>query len=197
MNRSKVKTGVYVCHCGTNIAATVDVAAVAEFARGLEGVAIARDYTYMCSDPGQDLIKQDIAEFGLNRVVVASCTPLMHEATFRRACTEGGLNPFFFQMANIREHCSWVVSDRLLATEKARAMVAAAVERVHHHRPLLMRKVPMTEAALILGGGIAGMESALKLADSGKQVFLVEREPSIGGHMAQLYKTFPTLDCSA
>ncbi len=103
------RVGVYICHCGTNIAATVDVAAVAEFARGLEGVAIARDYTYMCSDPGQDLIKQDITEHGLNRVVVASCTPLMHEPTFRRACAEGGLNPFFFQMANIREHCSWVV----------------------------------------------------------------------------------------
>ncbi len=197
MNRSKIKTGVYVCHCGTNIAATVDVAAVAEFAKGLDGVAIARDYTYMCSDPGQDLIKQDIIEHGLNRVVVASCTPLMHEPTFRRACAEGGLNPFFFQMANIREHCSWVVNDRVQATNKASSMVAAAVERVHHHNSLDMREVPMTPATLVVGGGIAGMESALKLADSGKQVFLVEREPSIGGHMSQLYKTFPTLDCAA
>jgi heterodisulfide reductase subunit A len=197
MNLSKIKTGVYVCHCGTNIAATVDVAAVAEFARGLEGVVLARDYTYMCSDPGQDLIKQDIREYGLNRVVVASCTPLMHEPTFRRACAEGGMNPFFFQMANIREHCSWVVSDRTQATDKARALVAAAVERVHLHHALDMRQVKMTPATLVVGGGIAGIEAALKLANADKQVYLVERESSIGGHMAQLYKTFPTLDCAA
>jgi heterodisulfide reductase subunit A len=197
MNLSKIKTGVYICHCGTNIAATVDVAAVADFARTLEGVVLARDYTYMCSDPGQDLIKQDIADLGLNRVVVASCTPLMHEPTFRRACAEGGLNPFYFQMANIREHCSWVVSDRAQATNKAKALVAAAVERVHLHRSLDMRKVQMTPAALVVGGGIAGIEAALKLANSDKQVYLVERESSIGGHMAQLYKTFPTLDCAA
>jgi heterodisulfide reductase subunit A len=197
MNLTKVKTGVYVCHCGTNIAATVDVAAVTQYARSLEGVVISRDYTYMCSDPGQDLIKKDIQEYGLNRVVVASCTPLMHETTFRRACAEAGLNPFFFQMANIREHCSWVVNDRQQATEKACALVAAAVRRVHHHRPLDMRQVQMAPAALIVGGGIAGIEAALKLADAGKQVYMVERETSIGGHMAQLYKTFPTLDCSA
>lgn len=197
MNLSKIKIGVYVCHCGTNIAGTVDVAAVAEFARGLEGVVLARDYTYMCSDPGQDLIKQDITEHGLNRVVVASCTPLMHEPTFRRACAEGGLNPFFFQMANIREHCSWVVSDRGQATTKARALVAAAVERVRLHHPLDMRQVQMTPATLVVGGGIAGIEAALKLANADKQVYLVERESSIGGHMAQLYKTFPTLDCAA
>jgi heterodisulfide reductase subunit A len=197
MNLAKVKTGVYVCHCGTNIAATVDVAAVTQYARSLEGVVISRDYTYMCSDPGQDLIKKDIQEYGLNRVVVASCTPLMHETTFRRACAEAGLNPFFFQMANIREHCSWVVNDREQATEKACALVAAAVRRVHHHRPLDMRQVQMAPAALIVGGGIAGIEAALKLADAGKQVYMVERETSIGGHMAQLYKTFPTLDCSA
>lgn len=197
MNLSKIKTGVYVCHCGTNIAATVDVAAVAEFARGLEGVVLARDYTYMCSDPGQDLIKQDIAEHGLNRVVVASCTPLMHEPTFRRACAEGGLNPFFFQMVNIREHCSWVVSDRAQATTKAMALVAAAVGRVRLHHSLDMRQVQMTPATLVVGGGIAGIEAALKLANADKQVYLVERESSIGGHMAQLYKTFPTLDCAA
>jgi heterodisulfide reductase subunit A len=197
MNLSKIKTGVYICHCGTNIAATVDVAAVAEYARGLEGVVLARDYTYMCSNPGQDLIKQDIADHGLNRVVVASCTPLMHEPTFRRACAEGGLNPFFFQMANIREHCSWVISDRAQATDKARSLVAAAVERVHLHHPLDMRKVQMTPATLVVGGGIAGIEAALKLANADKQVYLVERESSIGGHMAQLYKTFPTLDCAA
>jgi len=197
MNLSKIKTGVYVCHCGTNIAATVDVEAVAEYAGGLEGVAIARDYAYMCSDPGQDLIKQDIKELGLNRIVVASCSPLMHEPTFRRACQEGGLNPFFFQMANIREHCSWVIEDRQEATNKAKSMVAAATRRVRHHAPLILREVKMTPAALVLGGGIAGMEAALRLADAGKHVYLVEREPSIGGHMAQLYKTFPTLDCAA
>ena len=197
MNFSKIKTGVYVCHCGTNIAATVDVESVTEFARGLEGVVLARNYTYMCSDPGQDLIKQDIQEHGLNRVVVASCSPLMHEPTFRRACAEGGLNPFFVQMANIREHCSWVVDDRQKATIKAEGLVAAAIQRVHYHQALDMRQVQMTPAALVVGGGIAGIEAALRLADAGKQVYLVERETSIGGHMAQLYKTFPTIDCSA
>jgi heterodisulfide reductase subunit A2 len=197
MNLSKIRTGVYVCRCGTNIAATVDVEAVANYARGLEGVVLARDYTYMCSDPGQDLIVDDIREHGLNRVVVASCTPLMHEATFRRACAQGGLNPFFFQMANIREQCAWVVNDPGQATLKARGLVAAAVRRVHFHQPLEMRQVEMTPAALVVGGGIAGIEAALRLADAGKHVTLVERESSIGGHMAQLYKTFPTLDCSA
>jgi heterodisulfide reductase subunit A len=197
MNLSKIRTGVYVCHCGTNIAATVDVVALADFARGLENVVVARDYTYMCSDPGQNLIKQDITNLGLNRVVVAACSPLMHEPTFRRACDEGGLNPFFFQMANIREHCSWVVLDREQATAKARSLVSAAVQRVHYHNPLDMRAVRMTPATLVVGGGIAGIEAALKLAEAGKQVYLVERESSIGGHMAQLYKTFPTLDCAA
>jgi heterodisulfide reductase subunit A len=151
----------------------------------------------MCSDPGQDLIKQDIKEHGLNRVVVASCSPLMHEPTFRRTCAEAGLNPFFFQMANIREHCSWVIDDKLLATNKAKSLVTAAVRRVRYHLPLTMREVQMIPAALIVGGGIAGMEAALRLADADKHVYLVEREPSIGGHMAQLYKTFPTLDCAA
>jgi heterodisulfide reductase subunit A2 len=197
MNLSKVRAGVYVCHCGTNIAATVDVAAVAQYATELDGVVIAKDYAYMCSDPGQDLIKKDILEHGLNRVVVASCSPLMHEPTFRRACEEASLNPFFFQMANIREHCSWVIDDRHQATAKAKNLVAAAVRRVHHHVPLEMRQVAMKQSALVVGGGIAGIEAALRLADAGKQVYLVEREPSIGGHMAQLYKTFPTLDCAA
>jgi heterodisulfide reductase subunit A len=197
MNLSKVKIGVYVCHCGTNIAASVDVAALVAFAGSLEGVAVARDYAYMCSDPGQDLIKQDIAGQGLNRVVVASCSPLMHEPTFRRACEQGGLNPFFFQMANIREQCAWTVDDRSQATAKAEALLAAAVRRVADHRPLEMRRVEMAPAALVVGGGIAGIEAALKLADAGRQVYLVEREASIGGHMAGLYKTFPTLDCAA
>jgi heterodisulfide reductase subunit A2 len=197
MNLSKARTGVYICHCGTNIAAKVDVAAVADYARGLDNVVLARDYAYMCSDPGQDLIKQDIQEYGLNRVVVASCSPLMHEPTFRRACETAGLNPFYFQMANIREQCSWVIDNTARATAKAKSMVEAAVRRVTYHQPLAMRQVEMNPSALVVGGGIAGIEAALRLADAGKQVYLVERESSIGGHMAQLYKTFPTLDCSA
>ena len=197
MNRTKPKVGVYVCHCGTNIAANVNVEAVAAYAQELDGVVIARDYCYMCSDPGQDLIKADIQEYALNRVVVASCSPLMHEPTFRKACEEGGLNPFFMQMANIREQCSWVIADPEQATEKAKGMVAAALQRVRQHQPLQMRNVTMNPSVLVVGAGIAGIEAALKLADSGKQVYLVEREPSIGGHMAQLYKTFPTLDCAA
>jgi heterodisulfide reductase subunit A len=197
MNFSKIRTGVYICHCGTNIAAMVDVPAVVGFTCSLDGVVLARDYTYMCSDPGQDLIKQDIQEQHLNRVVVAACTPLMHEPTFRRACKEGGLNPFFFQMANIREHCAWVVTDKKQATAKAKALLAAAISRVRYHNPLEMRTVEMTPATLVVGGGIAGIEASLRLADAGKHVYLVEREPSIGGHMAQLYKTFPTLDCAA
>ena len=197
MNRTRIKTGVYICHCGTNIAGIVDVAGVAGYAEKMENVVVSRDYEYMCSDPGQDILKQDIEEYGLNRVVVASCSPLMHENTFRKACSEAGLNPFFFQMANIREHCSWVIDDRQKATEKAKSLVSAAVQRVHYHNPLNMRQVDMNPSALIVGGGIAGIEAALKLADAGKQVYLVERESSIGGHMAQLYKTFPTLDCAA
>jgi heterodisulfide reductase subunit A len=197
MNLSKIRTGVYVCHCGTNIAPKVNVEAVVTFAQRLDGVVLARDYTYMCSDPGQALIKDDIQHEGLNRVVVASCSPLMHELTFRRACSEGGLNPFFFQMANIREHCAWVVEDSQQATAKAKSLISAAVRRVRYHRSLDMRMVDMAQSTLIVGGGIAGIEAALRLADAGKQVFLVEREASIGGHMAQLYKTFPTLDCAA
>jgi heterodisulfide reductase subunit A len=191
------KIGVYVCHCGTNIAGTVDVEEVTNFASTLDRVAVAKHYAYMCSDPGQDLIKEDIKEEGLSRVVVASCSPLMHEHTFRRACDEAGLNPFFFQMANIREQCSWVTEDPAKATQKAKGIVAAAVKRVLYHEPLEVKEVPVNPAALVVGGGIAGIEAALKIADSGRKVYLVEREPSIGGHMAQLYKTFPTLDCSA
>jgi len=197
MNRTKIRTGVYICRCGTNIAATVDVADVADYASRLSEVALAHEYTYMCSDPGQDLIKQDIREHNLNRVVVASCSPLMHEVTFRNACKEGGLNPFYLQMTNIREHCSWVINDRQLATAKAKSLVEAAVRRVHYHQPLELREVAMKPASLVVGAGIAGIEAALRLADAGKQVYLLEREPSIGGHMAQLYKTFPTLDCAA
>jgi heterodisulfide reductase subunit A len=195
--RDNARVGVYVFQCGTNIAATVDVKAVAEYARTLNNVVIVRDYAYMCSDPGQSLIKDDIRREGLDRVVVASCSPLMHEATFRRACAEAGLNPYLFQMTNIREHCSWVTDDIPAATDKARALVAAAVYRVLYQEPLEMRSVTLKQSALVVGGGIAGIEAALRLADAGKHVYLVERQPSIGGHMSQLYKTFPTLDCAA
>ena len=191
------RIGVYVCHCGTNIADKVDVEAVVEYAAGLPGVVVGRHYEYMCSDPGQDLIKQDIKELGLNRVVVASCTPLMHESTFRRACENAGLNPFYFQMANIREQVSWVTEDPDEATDRAKRAVTAAVYRAAYHEALEVKEVPVQPAALVVGGGIAGIEAAMRIADAGKKVFLVEREPSIGGYMAQLHKTFPTLDCAA
>jgi len=191
------KIGVYICHCGSNIAGTVDVGAVTDFARGLPSVAVARDYKYMCSDPGQELIRQDINQLGLNRVVVASCSPQMHEPTFRRVCESAGLNKYLFQMANIREHCSWVTEDRAAATEKAKALVSAAVRRIYYQEPLETKEVPVNPNTLVVGGGIAGIQAALEIAASGHKIYLVEREPSIGGHMIQLDKTFPTLDCSA
>jgi heterodisulfide reductase subunit A len=191
------KIGVYICHCGLNIASTVDVQKITEFAQGLEGVVIARNYPYMCSDPGQELIKKDIKEYGLTNVVVASCSPTMHGPTFQRVCEEAGLNPYMLQMVNIREHVSWVTDDVEKATEKAKLLVAAAVNRVKFHESLEKIHVPLIQSALIVGGGITGIETALKLANSGKRVYLVEREPSIGGRMAQLEKTFPTLDCAS
>ena len=193
----EMKIGVYICHCGANIASTVDVEKVTNFAKGLPSVTIARDYKFVCSDPGQELIKNDIKELGLNRVVVASCSPRLHEQTFRRTLASASLNPYLFEMANIREHCSWVHEDSEKATEKARALVNAAVRRVLHHVPLETKEVPVNPNTLVVGGGIAGIQAALEIADSGHKVYLVEREPSIGGHMAQLDKTFPTLDCSA
>ncbi len=191
------RIGVYVCHCGSNIAGTVDVTEVAGFAGNLDSVAVARDYKFMCSEPGQNMIKEDIKALGLNRVVVASCSPMLHEPTFRRVCQEAGVNPYLFQMASIREQCSWVTEDHAEATEKAKALVSAAVRRVYYHQPLERREVPINSNTLVVGGGIAGIQAALKIADSGHKVYLVERTPSIGGHMAQLDKTFPTLDCSA
>jgi heterodisulfide reductase subunit A len=190
------KIGVYICECGINIAATVEVAEVVEMAAALPGVAVARQYKYTCSEPGQKMIQEDIRNLGLNRVVVASCTPRMHEPTFQRLLAENGLNPYFFEMANIREHVSWVVDDPETATEKAKRLVRAAVARVAYHAPLEPRKEPVTKAALVVGGGIAGIQAALSIAEAGYPVYLVEREPTIGGHMAQLDKTFPTLDCS-
>lgn len=190
------RIGVYVCECGVNIAATVDVEAVAEMAADLPDVIVARQHKYMCSEPGQETIQEDIRRSNLNRVVVASCTPRMHEPTFQRALAGAGLNPYFFEMANIREHASWVIHDREAATEKAKRLTRAAVARVAYHNPLEPREEPVAEAALVVGGGIAGIQAALSIAESGYPVYLVEREPSIGGRMAQLDKTFPTLDCS-
>jgi heterodisulfide reductase subunit A len=194
----KTKTpriGVFVCECGINIAATVDVEEVAEFAGELPGVVIARQSKYTCSEVEQRGIQEDIKKFGLERVVVASCTPRMHETTFQRLLSEVGLNPYFFEMANIREHVAWITEDPDAATDKAKRLVRSAVQRVAHHVALEPRKEPVTRAALVVGGGIAGIQAALSIAESGYQVYLVEREPTIGGKMAQLDKTFPTLDC--
>lgn len=191
------KVGVYICHCGTNIAKTVDVDEVATWSGEQDNVEVAREYKFMCSSLGQDLIEEDIKEKGLTRIVVASCSPHMHEKTFRTACERGGLNPFLFEMANIREHDSWTTDDKQAATQKAKALTKAAIDRVIHHQPLELMPVDINPNTLVVGGGIAGITSALELAEAGYHVYLVEREPSIGGHMAQLDKTFPTLDCSA
>jgi heterodisulfide reductase subunit A2 len=191
------KIGVYVCHCGSNIAGKIDVKEVAEAAGGLENVEVAREYQFMCSTLGQELIQADIKEKGLTRVVVAACSPHLHEKTFRKAVSEAGLNPYLMQMTNIREHVSWVTSKGQAATDKAKAMISGAVRRVVHQEPLTPRSVPVNPATLVVGGGIAGIQAALEIADGGNHVYLVEREPSIGGHMAQFDKTFPTLDCSA
>ena len=191
------KIGVYICHCGANIAGNVDVAKVTEYATSLPQVVVARDYKFICSDPGQDIIKKDIKEKGLDRVVVASCSPRLHEVTFRRVVSAAGLNPYLFEMANIREQCAWVHTDKEKATEKAKALVNAAVRRVILHEPLEKKEVAVNPCTLIVGAGIAGIQAALEIADAGSKVYLVEREPSIGGNMARLDKTFPTLDCSA
>lgn len=194
------KIGVYVCHCGTNIAGIVDVENVSKWA-GDElkdrGVIVSRDYKFMCSSLGQELIQKDIAEHGLTRVVVAACSPHLHEATFRTACKNGGLNPYLCELVSIREQCSWVHTDKGAATDKSKAIISGGVERVIWHEPLEPLHVPIHPATLVVGGGVAGIQAALEIADSGSHVYLVEREPSIGGHMAQLDKTFPTLDCSA
>ena len=191
------RVGVYICHCGTNIAGTVDVEAVSKWAGEQPNVVCSRDYKFMCSSLGQELIETDIKEAGLTRVVVAACSPHMHEKTFRAATSRSGLNPYLFEMANIREHDSWATTDKDMATQKAKALVNAAIHRVVQHHPLEPIPVEINSNTLIVGGGIAGITAALELAEAGNHVYLVEREPSIGGHMAQLDKTFPTLDCSA
>jgi heterodisulfide reductase subunit A len=190
------RVGVFICHCGENIARTVDCAAVAEAATRLPGVRMATDYKYMCSDPGQNLIREAIRQHKLDGVIVAACSPAMHEPTFRRATAGEGLNPFRCEMVNIREHCSWVHEDRDAATTKSMDLVRMMVEKVKRNEDLFPIKVPITRRALVVGGGIAGIQAALDLANSGIPVVMVEREPSIGGHMSQLSETFPTLDCS-
>lgn len=194
------RIGVYVCHCGSNIAGTIDVEAVAQWAAEHlqhRGVVIARDYKFMCSSLGQELIAKDIQELGLTRVVVAACSPHLHEQTFRVACQRAGLNPYLCELVSIREQASWVHTDKQAATEKAKAIISGGVERVVYNQPLEPLRVPIHPATLVVGGGIAGIQAALEIADAGFHVYLVEREPSIGGHMAQLDKTFPTMDCAA
>ncbi len=192
----KAKIGVYICHCGGNISDTVDVAKVKEAVSKLEGVKVVEKYEYVCSDPGQEMIKKGIKDNGLNRIVVASCSPLMHLDTFRRAVESAGLNPYLLEMANIREQCSWIHGNKEEATAKAIDIIRNAVARARHLEPLTAKSIPVKKDTLVIGGGIAGITAAIELADKGYKVNLIERSPSIGGHMAQLSKTYPTLDCS-
>ncbi|MBN2556926.1 MAG: CoB--CoM heterodisulfide reductase iron-sulfur subunit A family protein [Anaerolineales bacterium] len=192
------RIGVYICHCGSNISDTVDVEEVARWAReNVDDVVIARDYKFMCSSLGQELIEEDIRKEGLTRVVVGACSPHLHEKTFRRACANAGLNPYYFQMASLREQIAWVTKDRERATKKAKSLISAAAGRVSLHAQLEPFTVPVNPSTLVVGGGIAGIQASLELANAGYHVYLVEREPSIGGHMSQFDKTFPTLDCAA
>ncbi|MGA2682498.1 MAG: CoB--CoM heterodisulfide reductase iron-sulfur subunit A family protein [Candidatus Bathyarchaeia archaeon] len=193
----KPRIGVYICHCGLNIAATVDAKAVAEFAKTLPDVVVSKDYKYTCSDPGQEMIKKDVKEQKLNRVIVAACSPRMHEPTYRKLMEQAGLNPYLFEMVNIREQSSWVhMKEPAKATQKAKELVSMAVARSRLLEPLEVKEVPALKSVLVIGGGIAGIQSALDLAEQDYKVCLVERQPTIGGHMAQLDKTFPTMDCS-
>lgn len=190
------KIGVFICHCGINISQTVDVKKLVEYAKGLKDVVISKDYKYMCSDVGANLIKDSIKKNKLNSIVIASCSPRMHEHTFRGVVEAGGVNAFNLEIANIREQCSWAHSDKTYATEKAKSLVRAAVAKARFLEPLEKTKIDVTPEALVIGGGIAGIQASLDLADQGHKVYLVEKSPSLGGRMAQLDKTFPTLDCS-
>lgn len=190
------RIGVFICHCGLNIAGTVDVKKVAKLLSNYSGVVCSTDYMYMCSDPGQDMIKKMVKEKKLDGVVVAACSPTMHETTFRNTIASVGLNPYKIEIANIREQCSWVHQDnKERATEKAVKIIKATVEKVKLNKPLAPLSVPITKRALVIGGGIAGIQASLDIADSGYEVILVEKNQSIGGHMLQLSETFPTLDC--
>ena len=191
------RIGVFVCHCGSNIAATVDVKKVAEMALLEQGVVHAEDYPYMCSEAGQSRIAAAVQEKKLTGIVVCSCSPRMHEATFRKAAERAGINPYMVEIANIREHCSWIHKNMDEATEKAVILMRAAVAKVHLNAPLQAGESRVTKRALVIGGGIAGIQTAIDIADAGYKVDIVEKTPSIGGRMSQLDKTFPTLDCSA
>ena len=193
----ELRVGVYICHCGSNIAGVINPQDVVEFAEGLPDVVRATDTLYACADSGQRLIKEDIEKYGLNRVVVSACSVRMHEPTFRAAVAEAGLNPFLMEMANIREQCTWAHGhDQQGALEKAKDLTAAAVAKTRFMTPLDMIEVPVTQKALVIGGGVAGISTSLDLAEQGIDTILVEKEPTIGGVMAQLNKTFPTMDCS-
>jgi heterodisulfide reductase subunit A len=193
---AKDRIGVYVCHCGTNIAGSVDCSAVAEYARGLKDVVVSRDYVYTCSEPGQMQIVEDIKEYNLTKVVVASCSPKMHEKTFRKTIQDAGLNPYVLEMVNLREQCSWVHKDKTEATKKAKDLVRGGVFRAARLEALYPKEMTMSKDVLVIGGGIAGISASLQLANSGYKVYLVEKQATIGGRMAQLSKTFPTLDCA-
>ncbi len=191
------RIGVCVCHCGLNIAQTVDCQRVAETASLLDDVTISKDIGYACSEPGQQQIKDDILEHGLDRVVVAACSPRLHEPTFRQMLQSAGINPYLLEMANLREQCSWVhMNEPDAATNKAEDLVKMAVSRIRLLQPLKEDTIPLTKRTLVIGGGVAGIQAALDLADNGYDVVLVEKKPAIGGVMAQLDKTFPTMDCS-
>jgi heterodisulfide reductase subunit A len=197
MTEALPRIGVFVCDCGSNIAGTVDTQAVTDYAQSLPGVVAAIRNKYTCAEPGQQEIKQAIVAHKLERVVVASCTPRMHEPTFRGCVWDVGMNPYLMDMANLREHCSWVHGhDPKAATEKAKDLVASAVARAARLQPQDEMVFPVTQAALVIGGGVAGIQAAMDLADAGHKVYLVEKQPSIGGIMAQLDKTYPTMDCS-
>ena len=190
-----LRIGVFVCECGVNIAATVDCDELTEFAKSLPGVAFSVKNKYTCSEPGQQEIKNAIGEHKLKRIVVAACTPRMHEPTFRQCVSEVGINPYLMEMANIREHCSWVHgADKKRSTEKAKDIIKATVARVRNLESQTEIEVPVTQRALVIGGGVAGMQEALDLADTGYPVYLVEKSPTIGGKMAQLDKVYPSMD---
>lgn len=193
----ELRTGVFVCECGRNIAATVDCQEVSRYATTLPGVVNSTVIRYTCADPGQQEVQKQIVELGLNRVVIACCSPSMHETTFRHCVSQVGMNPYLLDIANIREHCSWVhIHDWDGSTRKAKDLVKMSVARAANQEAQEELEVPVTKAALVIGGGIAGIQASLDLADAGHQVYLVEKEPSIGGTMAKLDKTFPTMDCS-
>jgi heterodisulfide reductase subunit A len=196
-NPEEMRVGVYICHCGSNIAGVIPPGEVADWAATLPGVVRATDTMYACADSGQKLIKDEIKKYNLNRVVVSACSVRMHETTFRGAVQEAGLNPFLMEMANIREQCTWAHGhDKEGALKKAKDLTAAAIAKAQFLAPLDFIKVPVTKRAMVIGGGVAGISAALDMADQGIETILVEKEPTIGGVMAQLNKTFPTMDCS-